>query len=194
MPLKPFPKLVVFLAIPVATAVSLTTYTYLHHNPLSASRSRSIKTSTALSPSCAFSPSLRIVNPKNHPSWTDSNSIRLSARDIGTLTNKEILARSVRGFFGGWAFAPEMTLFNILGLGGVEFLKVGFSDIESPSPQIDFPEELSKTSPPEVHSLLFKGHFMLLDGNVRSRKSDTETERKGGSGKGGEEKEEDDDV
>src|ERR1700709_710246 len=91
------------LAIP-ATSLFLTSYLYNH--PLSASKSRTITSTNSLSKSCAASPSLQIINPRNHQTVQDTRSIFLSKQEIGELSDEEILARFTKGFFGGWIFLP----------------------------------------------------------------------------------------
>jgi hypothetical protein len=112
------------LAVPVV-AVSLRTYLIEH--PLSSSRTRTIKTQAALSPSCASSSSLGIINPKHHQAWADNYSIRLSRLEIGNASNEELLARFTKGFFGGWTFAAENNILMFLHAFGRQLVPVGFS-------------------------------------------------------------------
>jgi hypothetical protein len=112
------------LSIPTLT---LLLTTYLYNAPLSASKTRTILTSDTLSPSCSSSYSVRkIVNPRNHVSMTDSRSIHLSKREIGLMGDEEILARLLKGFFGGWIFAPEEGLITVLRWAGRKLISVGF--------------------------------------------------------------------
>jgi hypothetical protein len=99
---------------------------YLNHRLLPASKTKSIKIFTALSPSIASSYSLRIVNPKNHAIFSDSRSITLSKKEVGSLTDEEILARFVRGFFEGWVFTPERWLIGGLGMLGRKLVFMSF--------------------------------------------------------------------
>ena len=101
--------------------------TYLHNNPLPASRTRNITITDTLSPTSVLSASLKIVNPKNHSFLADSRSIRLLAQDIGKLSDEEILARFLKGFFGGWIFTPERGLIGFLKGVGRNFIPVKFS-------------------------------------------------------------------
>lgn len=100
---------------------------YLHNHPLPQKKTRTIRSTETIYPSCASSPSFRIVNPRNHIAMKDSYSINLAKHEIMNLNDEEILARFINGFFGGWIFTPERTLFAILGLFGMKFVPVGFS-------------------------------------------------------------------
>jgi hypothetical protein len=128
MPLPIASKLVLLstLTIP-AIAVSLRAYLIEH--PLPSSRTRTIKTQATLSPSCVPSASLGIVNPKHHQTWTDSFSIKLSRREIGTASDEELLARFTKGFFGGWTFAAENNILMFLHAFGRQLVPVGFSSM-----------------------------------------------------------------
>jgi hypothetical protein len=113
------------LSIPTAV---LLLATFLREYPLPASKTRTIKTINTLSPTCASSHSLRkIVNPRNHIAVGDSRSIRLSTQGIGKISDEEILARFLKGFFGGWVFTPERYLILLLQSVGRQFIPVGFS-------------------------------------------------------------------
>jgi hypothetical protein len=113
------------LALP-ATALLITTY--LYNSPLSIQKTRTIKTSTTLSATCTTSHSLHhLVNPRNHISATDSRRIVLSRAEIGNLSDEEILARFLRGFYGGWIFAPEKALIGVLRVFGRKLIAVHFT-------------------------------------------------------------------
>jgi hypothetical protein len=137
MPLPIASKLVLLstLTIP-AIAVSLRAYLIDH--PLPSSRTRTIKTQATLSPSCVPSASLGIVNPKHHQTWTDSFSIKLSRREIGTASDEELLARFTKGFFGGWTFVAENNILMFLHAFGRQLVPVGFSG-RSGGVNIDIP-------------------------------------------------------
>jgi hypothetical protein len=127
-------KLVLVSAFAVP-AVAVYLRSYLIEHPLSSSRSRTIKTQATLSPSCAASASLGIVNPKNHQAWTDSYSIKVSRWEIGNASDEELLARFTKGFFGGWIFAAENIILMTLHAFGRKLMPVGFS---SPSHHSNF--------------------------------------------------------
>lgn len=118
------------LVIPAVCApvAALGVTAYLYNHPLSTSRTATIKSYDCLSPSCASSKALRFhVNPKSHMAVTDSYSIRLSKTDLRGRSDEEILASFTRGFFGGWVFTPERSLFACLRLFGIKFIPIHFS-------------------------------------------------------------------
>jgi len=119
MPPKPFTLL---LLIPAATTGVLLT-TYLYSRPFAEFKSKTYKTSSSLSPSTLASKSLSIVNPRKHIQATDSRSVTIPSN----LTDEELLARFTKGYFNGWVFTPEKSIFAVLGLFGRHFIKVGFS-------------------------------------------------------------------
>jgi hypothetical protein len=113
------------LALP-ATALLISTY--LYNAPLPARKTRTIRTSDSLSPTCSNSHSLRhIVNPRNHVSATDSRLITLSKTEIGNLTDEEILSRFLKGFFNGYIFLPEKGIISLFRLFGRKMVPVGFT-------------------------------------------------------------------
>jgi hypothetical protein len=125
----PFPilsKLALFSAVAVPT-LTLSLAAYLIEHPLPSSKTRTILSRPTLSSSCTSSSSLRLVNPRNHKAWADSYSIRLSSRDVGEADDEEILAKFVKGYFGGWIFAPENTLLSLLHAFDSQLFPVGFS-------------------------------------------------------------------
>jgi len=126
MPSPILQKLVLISAIALpATALTLTAY--LHTYPLPAQKTRTITCSEILSPSAASCASCRIVNPRDHVAWTDSYRIRLSKKEIGDASDEEILARLLKGYFGGWIFVPEAAIFSVLRVLGLTLLSVRFS-------------------------------------------------------------------
>jgi hypothetical protein len=118
------------LALP-ASAILLTTY--LHNHPLPWQRTRTIKTSNTLSPTCLTSPSLHIVNPRSHISATDSRKIILSKDEVGNLTDEEILSRFLKGFYGGWVFWPEKGVIAAFRAFGRPMIAVGFDGTSIPT-------------------------------------------------------------
>lgn len=48
-----------------------------------------------------------LVNPNNHPLALDSRSITIRGSKFSQLPDEALLARFVKGFFGGWVFTPE---------------------------------------------------------------------------------------
>lgn len=184
----PAPSKLVFFSFLAIPAAALSISAYLINHPLSSSRTRSIKSTDDLSPSCAVSSSIRsIVNPRNHVSVTDSHTICLSSQELRDMSDEEILARFVKGFFGGWVFAPEKVLLGFLQVFALRLVPVGFSSkryedlggrrtvnthhyyLEIQNPGIIISStELSRTSLPPMFSILFGGNFMILDISLRS--------------------------
>jgi hypothetical protein len=122
------PKPLILLSSLALPATALLITTYLYNSPLSAHKTRTIKTSNALSATCTTSHSLHhFVNPRNHISATDSRRIILSKAEVGNLTDEEILARFLRGFYGGWIFAPEKALIGVLRVFGRKLVAVHFT-------------------------------------------------------------------
>lgn len=117
----------IFLATLSIPAATLLLATYLHNHPLPASKSQIITAYNALPASHAASRSFRIVNPRSHRGLRDTRTIILSKREIGELGDEEILARFVRGYFGGWVFRPELGLGRVADAFGTVILRVGFT-------------------------------------------------------------------
>jgi hypothetical protein len=120
---------VVLLSTLAAPVVAISLRAYLIEHPLSSSRTRTIKKQATLSPSCASSSSLGIVNPRHHQAWTDNYSIKLSRREIGNASDEELLSRFMKGFFGGWTFAAENNILMFLHTFGRQLVPVGFSSM-----------------------------------------------------------------
>jgi hypothetical protein len=127
--MAPRPLLLLGLALPTTAALFLTTY--LHNSPLSSQKTRTIKTSRSLSPTCSLSPSLWIINPRSHVSCPDSRKIILSKQEVGKLTDEEILARFLRGFYGGWVFWPEKGIISLFRGFGRAMIACGFEGMYS---------------------------------------------------------------
>lgn len=61
--------------------------------------------------------------------FEDSRSIKLLERDICGLSDEEILARFVKGFFGGWVFAPERGIIGVFEMMGRPMVPMAFSGL-----------------------------------------------------------------
>ena len=48
-----------------------------------------------------------LVNPRVHPESHDAHSVTLELPASAELSDELLLARFVKGFFGGWVFSPE---------------------------------------------------------------------------------------
>jgi len=112
---------------------------------------------------------LSIVNPHNHITDPDSISINLLRSEIGELSDEEILARFLKGFFSGWSFLPERTYLGALGLMGRCLIPVRFTGAHTDGSWLSSPNDLSKTKLPEKYSKLFHGNFMVLDVKIRDQ-------------------------
>ena len=72
-----------------------------------------ITVSYDLSSSFQQSKAVSIVNPHQYPSSDDSRYTTISVPN--SLSDEEIMARFVKGFFGGYVFTPERTALRLLG-------------------------------------------------------------------------------
>ncbi|PMD24636.1 hypothetical protein NA56DRAFT_677644 [Hyaloscypha hepaticicola] len=153
------------LALPATAALFLTSY--LQSHPLSSQKTNTIHTFRSLSPSCLLSLSLRIINPHSHIAATDSRLITFSKRELGEMTDEEVLARCLRGFYAGWVFWPEKLLIFGLRSLGRKLVAVGFEGVDMDGPQIVDPLDLSREKLPEKGTVLLGGNFMVLDKYVK---------------------------
>jgi hypothetical protein len=155
------------LVLPAASALLLSTY--LYNYPLPVSKSRTIKTSLSLSPTSSSSPSHLIINPHRYArnSSSDSRFIILTKSEIGNLTDEEILARFLRGFFGGWVFMPEKGIIALFRRFGRPMVAVGFTGVRMDGRQILSPGGIEREKLPEKGTVLLGGNFMVLDLHVK---------------------------
>lgn len=124
----PFTKTRLLLAAVALPATTLTLLaTYLHNNPLPATKSRTIKVINSTPPSHLTSPSRKIVNPRDYQGLQDTRSIFLAEREIGKLSDEEILARFAKGYFGGWVFAVELGMCGVAHVFGTQLIRTGYS-------------------------------------------------------------------
>jgi hypothetical protein len=192
------PKPLFLLSSLALPATALLISAYLYNAPLSARKTRTIQTSNSLSATCSTSDSLHhIVNPRNHISATDSRRIILSKTEVGNLTDEEILARFLRGFYGGWIFAPEKALIGALRVFGRKLVAVGFTGtslvllkfsmmslevglmnlgVPMNGPEILSPADISRTKLPEKFTVLLGGNFIVLDKHLTMSPSSSEKE------------------
>ncbi|OCL13602.1 hypothetical protein AOQ84DRAFT_359619 [Glonium stellatum] len=147
--------------------------TYFRNHPLPASLTSKIQISESIfSPSSSFPfHSIDIVNPRHHITITDTRTIHLSRTEVSNISDEEILARFTKGFFSGWIFTPERHLLAGLSMFGMKLVPVGFSAIKSHNTTISSLSQLSGTTLPTKHSMLFGGNFMVLDINLKPRAS-----------------------
>lgn len=117
-----------------------------------------------------------VVNPRRHKALSDTRSILLrlppSKRQY---SDEQILATFVKGFFGGWVFAPEGALLSAFHLNLVDFsgmcgylILIDFADrvlgIPKPSSEslIWSQNALDESILPPLHTALF-GAFQVVD-------------------------------
>ncbi|KUJ18913.1 uncharacterized protein LY89DRAFT_507637 [Mollisia scopiformis] len=168
-------SLPIALTIPAA---GILIATYLYNRPLPLPKERKISVTEELSHSFASGPSpksLGIVNPRNHIQLTDSRSINLLRSEISRshlrdgdamVSDEEILARFLVGFFGGWSFTPERGLLAALRRMGKKFIEAKYTEMPSSGHPIDTLGGFSKTKLPPKGTILFGGNFMVLDTRV----------------------------
>jgi hypothetical protein len=165
--MPPHTLLITALALPPTTAFFLTAY--LRNNPLHSSYSSKIIEKKALILSLTNSNSLKTTNPRNHVSMSDTWSLVLPSKEVGNLSDEEVLARFMHGFFNGWVFTPEQTLLSFLGLLGRKLVPVGFTGVSMDGPVMTSPGELDRTKLPEKGTVLFGGNFFVLDVHLKQQ-------------------------
>lgn len=106
-----------------------------------------------------------IVNPNRHIPIHDSRHITVEISN--TLKHEEILARFVRGFFGGRVFAPERSILRAMGTEILDFSAIKDVPVSS---YIWSTSQLSNRTLPPVHALLF-GAFRVVDCNLAAVES-----------------------
>lgn len=62
-----------------------------------------------------------LVNPNNYPLALDSRSVTIRGSELSQLSDEVLLARFVKGFFGGWVFAPERYALKALNISAGPF-------------------------------------------------------------------------
>jgi hypothetical protein len=104
-----------YLAISTTVAFAATAIyqIYHYHNALYNDSIGHVISSPRIPAALAASTAVRIVNPQNHVPIHDTRYIKLSLPK--RLTDEEILARFVKGFFGGYVFGPERGLLRANG-------------------------------------------------------------------------------
>jgi hypothetical protein len=99
-----------------STAVACATasiYTARCYSQISTISTRQISSSDQVPLEFKNSKAAEITNPNKHIAINDSR--RITIKLPGPLSDEEILARYVKGFFGGWWFGPERAALRKLG-------------------------------------------------------------------------------
>jgi hypothetical protein len=101
-------KLFIALSTAVALAATGIYNILLVHNAVSLVSTQRIISDERIPESFDKSLASKITNPKNHPPNHDTR--HLTIRVPKSLSDEEILARFVKGFFGGYVFGPERNI------------------------------------------------------------------------------------
>ncbi|KAF1936284.1 hypothetical protein EJ02DRAFT_359508 [Clathrospora elynae] len=103
------------------TAALTTTSVYMLRIQCSCSKvpSKRIFSSTDVPASFKQSKAASIVNPKSHTPVSDTRHITLELPK--QLSDEEILALFLKGFFGGWVFRPERSVLRTLKMEMMQF-------------------------------------------------------------------------
>ncbi|GME43725.1 hypothetical protein NCS57_00863800 [Neofusicoccum parvum] len=155
------------------SATGALAYTFITHRRISSISKTDIRAPDDNSKRFKSSHSVTsIVNPHGHPAIPSSRSISLSAFPIAKdLSDEQILARFVKGFFGGWVIGPERTILRLFRPSLVHFPTL--KDAGTPI-SVWSPSSLSPTTLPAKNTVLF-GTFQVLDVKIEER-GDGETE------------------
>ncbi|KAH7081130.1 hypothetical protein BKA63DRAFT_503220 [Paraphoma chrysanthemicola] len=116
-----------------------------------------ITSSDALSDDFKTSKAVALTNPNKHIPINDSRRITINLPS--PLSDEQILARFVKGFFGGWWLGPERTVLCGFGKVLVDYKDLNHKPI---SKSIWSASHLSRQIPPPLDALLF-GAFRVVD-------------------------------
>lgn len=145
-------------------AVAVGSYSYVAYRKLASTTSLHISSSSTIPKLLADSNTNRnIVNPNQHVHLDDSREVRLILSN--SLSDEQILARFVNGFFGGWIFAPERTVLKTtrMHLPQIEAL------IDMPIPEhVWSTNQILRDKLPEVGTIYF-GAFRVADRLIQDR-------------------------
>lgn len=112
------PRINTFTIIASSVALAAGAYTAATYRRISTVRSAAITTTHSISPSFQASKAVHLANPQNFEFAPDSRSItlRVPRNRLAARSDEVLLARALRGFFGGWVFTPERTALRVLKL------------------------------------------------------------------------------
>lgn len=82
--------------------------------------SRNHQFSHRATPGHEHSLAFTLLNPRGNRTEQDRFSVCLVGPAVAGLSDREILARFTRGFFGGWVFTPERWIFAVTGFSGLD--------------------------------------------------------------------------
>jgi hypothetical protein len=109
---------VLFASTAVACATA-SIYTARCYSQISTISTTQISSSDQVPPEFKKSKAAEITNPNKHIALDDTR--RITIKLPGPLSDEEILARFVKGFFGGWWFSPERAALRGFGKVLVDF-------------------------------------------------------------------------
>lgn len=112
------PRINTLTVIASSVALAAGVYTAATYRRISSVRSAAITTTHSIPPSFQASKAFNLANPNNFAFSPDSRSItlRVPSKKLASHSDEVLLARALRGFFGGWVFTPERIALGILNL------------------------------------------------------------------------------
>lgn len=124
-----------------------------------------------------------LVNPNSHPLALDSRSITIRGSKLSQLSDEVLLARFVKGFFGGWVFTPERHALKALNISAGPFPGQYYRDRLALDSRVNNItglnstlsiwklSELSDTTLPSISTSIF-GAFQIADINLSNDTKD----------------------
>ncbi|KAF2262392.1 hypothetical protein CC78DRAFT_618620 [Lojkania enalia] len=104
-----------------------------------------------------------IINPQGNQTLESSRSITINVPR--SVSDEVLLAKFVKGFFGGYVFAPEATILWVLRANFVRFSELAKIDVPC---RIWSGSELSGETLPPLHTVLF-GTFQIVDRKIHDQ-------------------------
>jgi len=143
-------------------AIATGSYAYYVYQSLTPTSLLHITTSRTIPRSLEDSATNKnIVNPDNHVHLDDSREVRLFLDRA--LSDEQILARFVKGFFGGWVFAPERVILRTMQMRLVQV--AAMSDVPA-SQHVWSTSEISQDKLAKTGTIYF-GAFQVAYRSVR---------------------------
>ncbi|KAF1845097.1 uncharacterized protein K460DRAFT_405372 [Cucurbitaria berberidis CBS 394.84] len=151
------------ITISTAVAVAATgTYLYRIQSHISPVPIHRISSSPQIPDALKQSKAALAVNPNGHVTITDTRFTTLELPN--RLSDEQILARFVKGFFGGYVFGPESGVLRAVGKDLMRFERLKDIPVSS---YIWAQSALSRETVPPLHSVLF-GVFRVADCHFQS--------------------------